>query len=145
MARKSIEGITPRARIEAECARRGRAAVVADCIALVRGGTELRLLTSVVGAGGHKYFDGEEHEDLYWFRVWGLRGLLWAWDASGTDAVRTALTDEAWRVREMAAKVIARHLVSEAGDVVAALRDDPVPRVRQAAQRALMRLTAAGA
>jgi len=45
----------------------------------------------------------------------------------------------------MAAKVVARHLVGEATGAVADLREDPVPRVRQAAQRALVRLTAAGA
>ena len=145
MARHSIAGITPRERIEAECTRRGRAAVVADCIALARGETDLSLLTSVVGPGGDKYFDGQEHQDLYWLRVWGLRGLLWAWDPSGTEVVCTSLTHEAWRVREMAAKVFARHLVGEAADAVAALRDDPVPRVRQAADRALIRLTVHGA
>jgi hypothetical protein len=45
----------------------------------------------------------------------------------------------------MAAKVVARHLVGEATSAVAALRADPVPRVRSAAERALIRLTATDA
>jgi uncharacterized protein (UPF0147 family) len=45
----------------------------------------------------------------------------------------------------MAAKVIARHHVGNALEAVAALRDDSVPRVRAAAQRAVEILTASGA
>jgi HEAT repeats len=137
--------VTPKERIEAECRRRGKEAVVADCLALVRGETDLRLLQSVAGRGADKYFDGEEHDDLYWFRVWGMRGLLWAWDDQATPAVIEAFRDGAWRVREMAAKVAARHLVAEAGPAVAELRDDPVPRVRAAAERAVTRLISAQA
>jgi hypothetical protein len=136
--------MTPRERIQAECARRGKAAVLADCLALLRGETDLALLQSVGGQGAAKYFDGKQHDDTYWFRVWGLRGLLWSWDDSAAPAVRDATTDEAWRVREMAAKVVARHLVAEAGTAVDRLRDDPVPRVRLAAERAVARLIAAG-
>ncbi len=42
----------------------------------------------------------------------------------------------------MVAKVVARHRVDEAFDVIAALRVDAVPRVRAAAERALSRLAA---
>ena len=45
-------------------------------------------------------------------------------------------------VREMAGKVIARHRVGDALDVVAALCADTVPRVRAAAERAVIPLTA---
>jgi HEAT repeat protein len=145
MARQSIDPITPRQRIESECARRGREAVVDDCIALLRGSTDLTRLQSLIGAGGDKYFDGEEHHDLYWFRVWALRGLLWAWDPRAVRPVCRSLSDEHWRVREMAAKVVARHLIGAAAAGVAALSEDPVPRVRQAAGRARARLTAHGA
>lgn len=61
------------------------------------------------------------------------------------DAVLAALGDDAWRVREMAAKVIAKRRLGEALPAVAALRADPVPRVRAAATRATVVLTAAGA
>ena len=145
MAGKPIASITPRQRIESEVGRRGAAAVADDCIALLRGSTNLTHLRSVGGAGATKYFDGNEHHDLYWFRVWALRGLLWSWDPRAEAEVCQALSDEAWRVREMAAKVVARHLVGEAGPALAALSDDPVPRVRQAAERARVRLTAHGA
>ncbi|WP_020580090.1 HEAT repeat domain-containing protein [Actinopolymorpha alba] len=142
MARGSLWGTTPREHIEAECVRRGRESVLADCLALLRGETDPALLTSLTGPGtAEKYFDGAEHSDTYWFRVWALRGLLWSWDARAIDCVRTALTDGSWRVREMAAKVVARHLVEEASSEVADLMDDPVPRVRQAAERALIRLS----
>ena len=62
-----------------------------------------------------------------------------------TAALIEAMGDGAWRVREMAAKVVARHRVGEALDAVAALRDDPVPRVRAAAARAVVVLTASRA
>jgi hypothetical protein len=137
--------VTPRQRIEAECSRRGQDAVVDDCIALLNGSTDLSRLRSLAAAGAQKYADGKEHEDIYWFRVWAMRGLLWAWDPRATDCVREAFSDEAWRVRELAAKVVARHLVGDAHAEVAARRDDPVPRVRAAAERAVVRLTAAGA
>jgi HEAT repeats len=146
MAGQPIASVTPRVRIASECARRGREAVLADCLALLRGDTDLGRLTSVVGPESlAKYTDGREHDDTYWFRVWALRALLWSWDDSATDAVCAALTDEAWRAREMAAKVVARHLVSPALPILTELRDDPVPRVRAAAERALVALTAAGA
>jgi HEAT repeat protein len=81
--------------------------------------------------------------DGYWPRVWGARGLLHAWDPAATEAVIVATHDEAWRVREMAAKVIARHRAGDALNAVAALRTDPVPRVRAAAARAVTILTGA--
>jgi HEAT repeat protein len=79
----------------------------------------------------------ESEVNAYWLRVWGARGLLWNWDARATDAVRRALSDEAWRVREMAAKLVARHVIDEAQPDVVELVHDPVPRVRAAASRAL--------
>ena len=78
----------------------------------------------------------------YWPRVWAARGLLYAWDDRATAAIIAATADEHWRVREMAAKVIARYRVGDGLAEVAALRDDPVPRVRAAGQRAVARLTA---
>jgi hypothetical protein len=139
-------GLTPRQSIEAECARRGRAAVVAGCVGLVEGhDVDPSLLVALGGPGADKFLDGRPHDDTYWLRVWGARGLLWAWDDSALEAVRRALRDEAWRVREMAAKVVARNLVGDLLPEVAALRDDPVPRVRAAASRAVTVLTAGGA
>jgi hypothetical protein len=55
--------------------------------------------------------------------------------------VVAAVDDEHWRAREMALKVVARHRVDDALDAAEARRDDPVERVRQSAERALLRLT----
>jgi HEAT repeat protein len=81
----------------------------------------------------------------YWPRVWGTRGLLHQWDPAATEAIIGATNDESWRVREMAARVIARHTVGDALDAVAALRADEVERVRAEASRAVTVLTAAAA
>ena len=138
--------MTPKQRVEAECARRGKQELIAGCTRLVLGDyDDVALITALAPEGSAKFFDGREHDDEYWFRVWGMRGLLWAWDDAGLLAVRAGVTDEAWRVREMAAKVVARHLVGDALNEMTALRDDPVPRVRAAAARARAGLTPAGA
>ena len=143
-------GLTPRQSIEAECARRGRPAVVAGCVALVGGGdADPALVRALGGPGAEVFLDGSARDDTYWLRVWGARGLLWAMDESADGAaaraVRRALGDEHWRVREMALKVVARHEIGDAMPAVVELREDPVPRVRTAAVRTVTVLTAAGA
>jgi hypothetical protein len=107
--------------------------------------TDDELLLALGGPGATKFLDGRTHTDLYWLRVWGTRGLLWVWDDSALAAIISAMSDEAWRVREMAAKVVARHLLGDALAAVAELRSDPVARVRAAAHRAVTLLTQAGA
>ncbi|MFN8169078.1 MAG: HEAT repeat domain-containing protein [Candidatus Nanopelagicales bacterium] len=135
---------TPRQRIEDEVARRGRAQVVAGCVELVRGGAVDDELLRVLGGDHAPGFAGTGRpQDEYWLRVWGARGLLWAADGTAQPAVREALTDEHWRVREMALKVVARHHWGELLGAVAPLVDDPVPRVRAAAARTLRVLTSA--
>jgi HEAT repeat protein len=139
----SLWSVTPRDSIEAACRERGKPDVVAGCMALLAGGdADVSLLQSLGGPNADWYLDhGPQHR--YWLRVWGARGLLWAWDDAATSAVIAALADESWRVREMALKVIARHRVDDALDAVTERVDDPVPRVRTAAAKALQRLTAA--
>jgi hypothetical protein len=137
---------TPKQRVDNECARRGKLAVVAGCERLARGDYgDTDLIVALAPQGSAKYFDGRPHDDVYWFRVWGMRGLVWAWDDSATPTVVTAMNDEAWRVRELAAKVVARHVIGDALPAVAALRADPIPRVRAAASRAVAALSNAGA
>jgi hypothetical protein len=80
-------------------------------------------------------------DQAYWFRVWGARGLLWAWDDIAMDAIRSALGDPAWRVREMAGKVVARNRLGDLLPAVLVLRTDPTDRVRAAARRAVTVLT----
>lgn len=146
MAGDSQWGLTPQQSIEAECVRRGTRAVNDGCARLIAGECDdAGLIRALGGPGAHKFFDGRPHADQYWFRVWGTRGLLWAWDGSAADAVTMALGDESWRVREMAAKVVARHLLGDALPAVSELRIDPTPRVRAAAERAVALLTRAGA
>jgi hypothetical protein len=73
----------------------------------------------------------------YWPRVWAARALLYTWVPDAAPAVQRALTDTAWRVRELAAKVARLRELGEAADVLAALAHDPTGRVRAAAIRAL--------
>jgi hypothetical protein len=156
--------LTPQQRIAAECAARGRQAVVADCIAILDGrpdDVDDRLITVLGGAAADHVIDGGEGgRSGYWPRVWAARGLLHAWpdpdsapasDVAASDvaaldaataAVIHALGDSRWRVREMAAKVVAAYHLGHGLDAVAALRADPVSRVRAAAERAVVRLTA---
>ena len=132
--------MTPRQRIEAECQRRGKTAVVAGCIELL-GGREVDTELVVVLGGAHAPAVLDGRDEPYWLRVWAARGLLWAWDDVAVPSLVDAMSDEAWRVREMACKVVARNLVDDALPAVIALRDDPIPRVRAAALRAVERLT----
>jgi hypothetical protein len=136
---RSLWGRTPRWSIEAACATHGRAAVVAACLDLLAGReVEARWLQVLAGPRA------PEQPVPPWPQVWALRGLLWAWDPVATAAVVGALSDDAWRVREMAAKVGARHLVDEALDAVIALAQDPVQRARVAAGRAVRGLSRQG-
>ena len=136
----------PRERIDAECARRGKEAVVAGCIALLEGReTDGELIVALGGPPALWAAGGGVEGPRYWRRVWAARGLLWAWDDTALPAILTALADDAWRVREMAAKVVARHRLGDALPAVAALQHDPTARVRSAASRAVVLLTATGA
>lgn len=134
--------MSPRQSIEAECARRGERAVAADCVELLTGRVgDAELLRVLAGPAATPVLRGEAGGiGGYWPRVWGARGLLYAWDGMATTAVIRATSDEAWRVREMVAKVVARHRLGRAAGAMAALCEDPVPRVRTAAERALQTL-----
>lgn len=134
----------PRLSIAGECARRGTDAVVEGCVRLLGGDdVDPGLVAALAGPGARDWLDlAPDDPQRYWLRVWGARGLLWAWAEHATPAIGAALTDPAWRVREMAAKVIARHGVGDLLEPVAELRDDPTARVRAAADRAVTILTA---
>ena len=141
----SVPWIGPRRSVEALAARYGREAVVAGCLDLLAGrDVEGQLVFGLGGPPARWAIYGGAPGPDYWLRVWALRGLLWLWDDVATAAVVTSLSDEAWRVREMGANVVARHLLDPALPSVVALQQDPVPRVRQAAERARVRLTTVG-
>lgn len=134
-------GRTPRESVEQECANRGRSAVVAGCIDLLEGReADAELVLALGGPPARWVVTGEPSGPPYWLRVWALRGLLWAWEGEALASVEAALHDDAWRVREMALKVVARHRLDDTLPTVAGLQDDPAARVRAAASRALVRL-----
>jgi hypothetical protein len=140
---------TPKLRIAIECDLHGPGPLVAACVALLEGRFDEvsdTMITLLGGDPARTVLDGNAGgRDGYWPRVWGARGLLHAWDPAATSVIIAATHDEAWRVREMAAKVIARHRVGDALEAVAALHADAVERVRLAAARAVTVLTAADA
>jgi hypothetical protein len=143
----AIWDMTPRQSVEQECARRGEPDVVAACVVLLAGGDADRpFIFAIGGPAADSVLGPHPHQDQrYFLRVWAARALLYAWDDSAQDAVLTALADESWRVREMAAKVVAKRKIGDALSAVAGMTADPVPRVRAAAARATGALTAAGA
>jgi HEAT repeat protein len=125
----------PAARIASAVARFGEAEVVDRSIALLAGlnvGEEFLLYVGGVHAQG--ILDGAP--PLYWPEVWGARALLYVWNETAVDAITAGLSNQAWRVREMSARVVGAHVV----DVAEQLRPmlgDPVARVRSATARAL--------
>jgi HEAT repeat protein len=136
--------MTPRRSVEAECARRGKPAVISGCIDLLEGReVDDDLILALGGAPAEYVLTGRAGgKDGYWPRVWAARGLLHAWDERAAAAIIRAADDDAWRVREMAAKVVARHQADEALSAMVVLQSDHVARVRSAARRALAALTA---
>jgi hypothetical protein len=129
----------PRQRIARLTARLGEPAVVAGCVRMLQGHEASDEL--VDGLGGLNATRVVDHAaGAYWGRVWGARGLLYVWGDEAIPALRAAVADEHWRVREMVAKVVAKRRVDGLADDVARLRGDEVPRVRAAAERALVTL-----
>jgi len=136
--------MTPRLSVEQECERRGERAVVSECVALPRGrSVDGELIIALGGPPADWVRTGGEPGPDYWLRVWGARGLLYAWHGLARSAVHSALNDEAWRVREMALRVVAQHGLGEERTLVEAMmRQDDSARVRAAATKALRRLDA---
>ncbi len=133
---------SPATRIAAECARRGRREVVADCAKVLSGEEPEPSFLVVLGdEHARRVLDGYDGGlDGYWPRVWAARGLLHAGIDGAEPELARALSDPAWRVREMAAKALARHGAASCADQLVARLSDPVERVRAAADRALSRL-----
>lgn len=136
----------PRDRVQREARLRGTRDFAAACAEILNGREVDPPFIHVLAGRSAPWFVNRDDAELdYWQRVWAARGLLWVWDDVALPAVLSALDDDAWRVREMALKVVARHGLDEALDrAVVAQTKDPVARVRAAATRAVMRLTASG-
>ncbi len=107
------------------------------CAALLRATdpADERETLELIGAAG-AVLDGGRWKP-YWARSWGARGLLYVWADDCAADVVAGLTDEHWRPAEMCVKVSAAREIGEAGPGVAALAGHDLPRVRQAAARAL--------
>ncbi len=112
--------------------------MVAGCINILNGSSiDEQLLDVLAGPAAGSVIEGAEGGlSGYWPRVWALRGLLYAWSDDAVPALMMSFSDQSWRVREMAARVVAKQIVGEALDDVVKLQDDPTPRVRAAASRA---------
>ncbi|WP_349898602.1 HEAT repeat domain-containing protein [Parafrigoribacterium soli] len=127
------------ARIAHAVDRYGEDRVIAMAVGLLSGRNEGDdILLYFGGRHARGVLDGAP--PLYWPELWGARALTVVWpDAepgAATSAVLAGLGNQAWRVREMCAKVCAAHGVGDT-DSLSALLADEVPRVRSAAARAL--------
>jgi hypothetical protein len=136
MGASSHWGTTPRESVEQECSRRGVDAVVSGCLDVLGGKpADPDLILALGGPPADWVRTGAKPGPDYWLRVWAARGLLYAWNDSARAGVLRALGDDAWRVREMALRVVARYHLHEAIVHVEGLRDDPSARVRARASR----------
>ena len=138
---------SPRTSVARYCDRVGEHALVTSLIGLLEGDELSTELGEVLAGPASRpvLAGGAGGPSGYWPRVWALRGLLYAFDDRATPSVVAATADAAWRVREMALKVIARHRLDEGLEAAARCQGDDVARVRAAAARALVRLVSAGA
>lgn len=128
-------------RVQAAIERYGEADVVDRAIALLDGGNAGEdFLLYVGGRHARGLLDGAPA--LYWPELWGARALLHAWDPKAGSAVLAGLDNQAWRVREMCARVSLARSLNVAAKL-AELTDDESPRVRVAALRALAAVGAA--
>ena len=133
----------PAARIAHAVAALGEGEVVSRSVALLAGynvGDEFLLYAGGTHAKG--ILDGAP--PLYWPEVWGARALMYVWDDSAQIAVRAGLTNQAWRVREMSAKVTAARGLPFVEEITALATDDNA-RVRAQAARTLGEIADAGA
>jgi hypothetical protein len=113
----------------------GESVVVRRAISLLAGNNEGEdFLLFVGGEHARGILDGAPV--LYWPELWGTRALLYVWDDTAAEAVSAALANQAWRVREMGARVAAARGLPVSA-VLAGLLTDEVARVRAAAARAL--------
>ncbi|WP_367948821.1 HEAT repeat domain-containing protein [Microbacterium sp. NC79] len=138
--------LSPERRLAAAVERYGQRDVVTLALSLLAGNHESEeFLLYVGGAHAQGILDGAPV--LYWPELWGARALLHVWDDSVIDdSARAlmigALSNSAWRVREMAARLVAARNLAATTKLVALLGDE-VPRVRAAAATALSTLGSA--
>jgi hypothetical protein len=122
-------------RIDAATARYGADEVVSRSIALLGGANAGEDFLLYLG-GRHAVGIVDGAPPLYWPELWGARALLYAWDDAAAPAIEAGLANQAWRVREMCARVAQQRRLPVAALLVD-LTHDEVSRVRAAAARAL--------
>lgn len=142
MTSRSKWGVSPGESVKRECAIRGQDAVISGCIALLEGrDADPELIYALGGPPARWAVNGGVSGPAYWLKVWAARGLLYEYDATAAPTIMNALSDEQWRVREMAAKVCGRQRIEEALPQLSGLAHDLRPRVQRAAERAVARIT----
>jgi hypothetical protein len=128
------------ARIALAVKRYGEERVTAMAVGLLRARNEgADILLYLGGRHAQGVLDGVPA--LYWPELWGARALGYVWGEgeaaeAATSAIIAGLDNQAWRVREMCAKVCATRVIGDPA-ALSALLTDEVPRVRSAATRAL--------
>ena len=122
-------------RIQASVDSEGETSVVLRARSLLEGGYEGEDFLRVVG-GPHADGILAGAPSLYWPELWGARALNYVWSDAAAPAVIAGLGNQAWRVREMCAKVAALRSIA-APEALTALTKDDHARVRAAAARAL--------
>jgi hypothetical protein len=130
-------GLSHSARLRAAVERYGEREFAQRCAALLSGGDEdAEFLQYLGGRASPGAIDGSWPR--YWQRSWGARALEYYWVDGAAASVLAGLTDEAWRVRMVCARVCA---VRELGspELLATLLADDNWRVRDAAAWALGR------
>lgn len=142
MADSASSRPTPQAFVRKACARLGEAEVARRSAALVSGSVDLEAEEDFLRAIG---FRGEmawllQEPNPYWARVWGARALRYCWGETAPDAVLEGLHDDAWRVVEHCAVIVADRELPDAAPTLVTLTRHPVPRVRVASVRALSRV-----
>lgn len=113
----------------------GETEVIERALSLIDGNNEGEDFLLFVG-GDHAQGILDGAPVLYWPELWGLRALLYVWNDTATPAVVNALHNTAWRVREMAVRVIAARELPAATELTELLGDE-TPRVRIAVARGL--------
>lgn len=116
-------------RIAASVETLGEPQFVLRAVSLIAGHNEGEEFLLVVG-GEHAKGILEGAPVLYWPELWGMRALLYAWDDSAAPAVAAGLENQAWRVREMAARVAALRGLPVRETLLGLLTDDVAPRAR---------------
>jgi hypothetical protein len=122
-------------RIQAAVDSEGETSVVLRARSLLEGGYEGEEFLRVVG-GPHADGILAGAPSLYWPELWGARALNYVWSDAAAPAVIAGLGNQAWRVREMCAKVAALRGITAPQALTALVTDDHA-RVRAAAARAL--------